>query len=119
MLPTAAERSLPTATSTDNFSSDAICAIISACADGKVSRFTYGDIMIEFPTHTQSFSNIESLPNLSYEFSAPQASEQPKESGKDFDRELLEDLKASQQMIDDPYGFEREIIESHLRGEAK
>lgn len=105
------------ATINPHFSSDSICAIISACAEGNVSRFTYGEMSIEFPAHTQSFPAIESLPNHTYEFSASPASEQPTESGIDYDRELLEDLQASQKMIDDPLGFEREIINSHIRGD--
>lgn len=101
-----------------NFSFEGICAIISACAEGKVSRFSLGDLVIEFPPHTQSSSAIESLPNHTYEFSATPDSGQPTEVGQDYDRELLEDLQASQKMIDDPLGFEREIINSHIRGDV-
>jgi len=31
-----------------------------------------------------------------------------------FDPDVLEDLRISQLMIDDPHGFEQEIIDSHL-----
>lgn len=113
MTPTEAPSTSP------HFDSSEICAIISACAEGKVLRFTYGELAIEFPTHTQSSSAIESLPNHTYEFPASPASEQPTEGGFDYDRELLKDLEAEQKMIDDPLGFEREIVNSHLRGDIE
>jgi hypothetical protein len=49
-------------------------------------------------------------------FPAQEANGQtPLQTPNAFDRDLLEDLRASQLLIDDPHGFEREQIISQLR----
>lgn len=102
----------------DNFN---LCAIISACAKGGVSELKFGVVEVRFfkptstPTHDTPAMAIGAVTQIQ-EISAMPESGRPT-SVNSFDRELLDDLRLSQLMIDDPQGFEREIVNSHLRGD--
>ena len=98
-----------------------LCAIISACAKGGVSELKFGVVEVRFfnptstPTHDTPAMAIGAVTQFQ-EISATPESGRPT-SVNSFDRELLDDLRLSQLMIDDPQGFEREIVNSHLRGD--
>ena len=108
----------------DNYN---LCAIIEACANGGVSELKFGNVEVKFyPKFTQTLDPTLSPTENSampepFQFmpSAMQDSRQlPTQSNNAFDKDLLEDLRVSQLMIDDPHGFEREIVNSHLRGDV-
>jgi hypothetical protein len=104
----------------DNFN---LCAIINACAKGGVSELKFCGVEVKFfdpstPAHVSLPMAIGAVPPT-YDTPAMQDSRQPEtKSVNAFDRDLLEDLRMSQLLIDDPHGFEREIVQSHLRGDT-
>jgi hypothetical protein len=99
-----------------------LCAIIAACAKGGVSELKFGGVEVKFfnastPVHDPLPTAISAVPTWN-DLPAAQDSRQPVvKNAHAFDRDLLEDLRMSQLLIDDPHGFEREIVNSHLRGE--
>ncbi len=94
-----------------------LCAIIEACAKGGVVKLKFDNIEIDFsPQHTLP---VEAMPPVTV---SPLVYGAQKDIGQNtlerpmpFDRDLLDDLRTSQMMIDDPHGFEREQIIAQLR----
>jgi len=92
-----------------------------------VSRLKLGDIEICFKEETNrktvsvnpGLSATASLPNpqVLSEESLESTPRDLRETSIPYDRELQENLRVNQLMIDDPFGFEREIINSHLKGD--
>lgn len=97
-----------------------LCDIIESCSKGGVTELKFGNIEIRFGVRpgqmiTSAYSaptDIGVLQPITNNYTASQDSGQ----NPTFDRDLLEDLRTSQLMIDDPHGFEREVVNSHLRG---
>lgn len=100
-----------------------LCDIINACAKGGVSELKFGSVEVKFfnpstPAQAQLAMDIGAVPPQ-YDTPAMQASRQPEtKSINAFDKDLLEELRMSQLLYDDPHGFEREIVNSHLRGDT-
>lgn len=92
-------------------------AILEACARTGVATLKCGDIEVSFIQGLpQSYVNYgqasqADLPN-DLDFPASQASEQPRI--ENLDTSLLEDMRRSQLMIDDPLSYEQEMIDEHL-----
>ena len=86
-----------------------LCAIIDACAKGGVSEMKFGGIEIYF-FRPEIKEDTPSQTVLGYN-AGPQL---PDKKVASFDPDVMEDLRISQLMIDDPHGFEQEIIDSHL-----
>lgn len=113
-----------TSTAVENLS---IVSIIETCAKSGVSRLKLGDIEICFKDETNhktvsvnpGLSATASLPNpqVLSEESLESTPRDLRETSIPYDRELQENLRVNQLMIDDPFGFEREIINSHLKGD--
>lgn len=111
-----------TSTAVENLS---IVSIIETCAKSGVSRLKLGDIEICFKDETNhktvsvnpGLSATASLPNpqVLSEESLESTPRDLRETSIPYDRELQENLRVNQLMIDDPFGFEREIINSHLK----
>jgi hypothetical protein len=94
-------------------------AILEACKKAEVSTLKCGDIEVTFrsPTalvHTTGYLATDDLTTLPSTFTnySP-VSEQPKI--ETVDRDLLEDMRRSQLMIDDPMSFEQEMIDEYTR----
>lgn len=98
-----------------------ICAIIEAAARAQVTTLKWRDLELTFPVLGQPVMAYD-LPKTTSDGFAPQASEQELTRDRELatvDKDLLEDMRKSQLMIDDPLSFELEIIDAHLqRGEA-
>lgn len=113
-----------TSTAVENLS---INSIIETCAKSGVLRLTLGNMEICFKDETnrktvsadQGLSAIASLPNpqVPTEELLESTPRDLREVPVSYDRELAQSLRVSQLMIDDPFGFEREIINSHLKGD--
>lgn len=101
-----------------------LCDIIDACAKGGVTELKFGNIEIKFSVDPRRFVDQITLPYnapvdigaLKFNTSGTNQASQDSGQNPTFDRDLLEDLRTSQLMIDDPHGFEREVVNSHLRG---
>jgi len=86
-----------------------LCAIIEACAKGGVSQMKFGGIELYF--FRPEIKEDAPPPQVLGYNAGPQV---PDKKSASFDPDVLEDLRISQLMIDDPHGFEQEIIDSHL-----
>lgn len=116
-----------TGTNSTEVESFNLVSIIEACAKNGVSKLTLGSVEICFKeetkpltvSDTQGLSATASLSNPAHSvFSAePDGEAKFKESSFPYDKELLESLRVSQLMIDDPHGFEHEVVNLHLRGD--
>lgn len=95
-----------------------ICRIIEACSINGVSRIKTAEFEIEFwpqskdEPEPQEYSWKKDEPGFLgakdiFENTAPQS----------VDKDMLEDLRLSQLMIDDPFGFEREMILAQRKGD--
>lgn len=95
-----------------------ICAILEVCAKAGVARLKYGDLEVSFAVPGQPVMAFD-LPKTTFDGFAPQASGQVLTVDDKIgavDKDLLDDMRRSQLMIDDPASFEQEVIENHLRG---
>ena len=103
--------------------SKSICAILDACAKAGVVKLKLYDMEVFFNGHNQ-IQDPQWLPIDNSGAPESQFTPATHDSGRHvkqestFDEELLNDIRASQLMIDDPHGFEREIVNAHLRGEV-
>ena len=94
-------------------------SILEACAKAGVATLKFGDIEVTFKTpshlvhHTDYESPSQGDLTIPENFSASPVSEQPRI--ETIDRDLLEDMRRSQLMIDDPLSFEQEMIDEYTR----
>lgn len=98
-----------------------ICAILEACAKAGVAKLKYGDLEVVFAVPGQPVMAYD-LPKTTFDGFAPQASGQELAVGDELatvNKDLLEDMRRSQLMIDDPASFEQEVIHNHLNGVAE
>lgn len=101
-------------TEVDNYS---LCAIIDACSRGGVSSIKFRDVDIQFGR-----PQVQAAPDLTGEFFQPQTNTTGEsvvysnDMRPSFDEDLRKEMRLEQLLIDDPHGFEREIITSHLSG---
>ena len=86
----------------DNYS---LCAIIDACSKGGVSSLKFRDVEIQFGAPVQK--------TFEYAYGPAESEVAPKRAPA-FDEDLREEMRLEQLLIDDPHGFENEIITSHL-----
>ena len=118
VLPTTAPSGMKH-TGVDNYN---LCDIINACAKGGVSELKFGNVEVRFyPHQTQDDTRLAAanVPVTRFDVSALQDSEPTTRfRNSSEDSSLLDELRQTQLMIEDPVGFEREIIDSHLRGDA-
>jgi len=104
-----------------------IQGIIEACGKNGVADLKFGDLEISFFVR----KGLEDRPHLAgQEMPTLQSSTDPyasQASGQSevspglnpVDQELLDDLARSQRLIDDPLGYESEIVNQFLRGERE
>lgn len=111
------------------FSSDEICTIIETCAKVGVGRMKLPGIEISFrenflyspqqnylsgPTENvdpqYGLNEGPASPVSEHNFRTQSAPQKPK-----IDTDLLDDMRRSQLMMDDPAAFEQEIIAAHMR----
>lgn len=93
-----------------------VCAIIGACRTAGVSSLKWRDLEIVFAQ--QGPEAPADLPKTDvYEYAPPESGQGPQvdDTIATVDKDLLEDMRRSQLMIDDPASFEQEVIDSHLR----
>lgn len=104
------------------FADESLCDIIRACSDSGVRKLKFSDIEIEFKDYSQPqvIQPIQAMDQVSTSYptytQATQASGQHTCQTQPFDRDLLEDLRTSQLLIDDPHGFEQEQITAQMKG---
>lgn len=93
-----------------------LCAIIDACAKGGVSEMKFGGIQIQFFRQEAKEKTTEpSGPQYQMSSRSKGAGAQYADTPADvFDPDVVENLRINQLMINDPHGFEQEIIDSHL-----
>lgn len=97
-----------------------LCSIIRVAASHNVSKLTLGDLSIEF-VRLPSYSPLEEPVKVPLEFEAPETlqtvQQNPPVQGRIADeREILDDIRLSQMICDDPEAFEQEVIDGHLHG---
>lgn len=107
-------------------SASAVCAIINACAKNGVAKLKYGDLELEFLNKSRTaehtfYSGTEDQSDPAKDFQvthdATPASEQSLQSKlSTVDPELLDDMRRSQLMIEDPLSYEQEMIDLQIRG---
>lgn len=88
-----------------------ICAIIEACTKAGVVSLKWRDLEVTF--QVPGLSATTDLPKTYMPEFAPPESGQA--SIAMVDKDLLDDMRRSQLLLDDPAGFEQEVIDSHLR----
>jgi len=89
-------------TGVDNYS---LCAIIEACSKSGVTSLKFGDVEIQFGAQVPK--------TFEYAYGPAESEGAPKRAPA-FDEDLREEMRLEQLLIDDPHGFESEIITSHL-----
>lgn len=103
---------------------DEICNLLEKCAMLGVSELTTGELTVKFSTNQSN--TVADTPDLSPPVivdstKAPIYPDTPhvREGSPDqiqmVDPQLLDDMRKSQLLIDDPVGFENEMIDAHLR----
>lgn len=93
-----------------------LCDIIESCAKSGVVKLKFDNVEIDFsPQYPQPVQATNPVTVAPLSIGVQQASGQISQTDNPFDRDLLEDLRTSQLMIDDPHGFEREQIIAQLR----
>lgn len=102
---------------TKRFAPESISSIIEACAKCGVMSLKWHDLEVTFAVPGQPVTAYD-LPKTTFDGYASPASEQelavdPRVST--VDKELLEDMRRSQLMIDDPLSYEQEVIDAHIR----
>ena len=102
-------------------SSEFICDIIDACGRNGVADLILGDLELSFfnPNPVPRADERVGLPNDVYNpYATPDGQQAPPNASKNqVDQELLQEIQRSQQMIDDPVGFENEMVDKLFRGE--
>ena len=71
--------------------------ILSACRKLGVNKIRTKEFDVEFFLESEKFEEVQSRP-------------------KPIDKGILDDVRLSQLMIDDPFGFEKEILNAEERG---
>lgn len=93
------------------FTPQGIVAIIISCHANEVIDFSYNGLRIKFKGHTENVG----LTNEFLTQSNQPESVAPVESPSPVDKGLLDDVRLSQLMIDDPFGFEHEMIQAEAK----
>lgn len=89
--------------------------LIQVCARNRVSHLQYGDLVINFVDQVEK--NVLKSEATSEKYYAPDRAGQPTPAIiTPEQRQLIEDYERNQLMLDDPEGFENQVIDSHLRG---
>jgi hypothetical protein len=83
-----------------------IIDIITKCREGGVRNFKCGNLEIEF----SSASEIENQKKIQFNSAATEIDEK---IGEDETQD--DNCRIAQMLIDDPTGFEQEIVDSHIR----
>lgn len=102
------------------WSSDGVCAIIDACARSKVKLFTIGDLRVEFfgteaPVWGENLG-VQATARLSADESyVGTGTEIPNTKISQVDRNLLDEARRSQLLVNDPVSFEQEMIDEQMR----
>lgn len=91
-----------------------LLALIQTCAQNGVSCLRYGDLVINFMDHSQE-KDVKSRA-ASFKSTTDRAGQPRPAIIAPEQRQLIEDYEQNQLMLDDPEGFENQIIDSHLRG---
>lgn len=95
----------------EKFDSSGIVSIINACHSNEVAEFSYNGLRIRFKGLTEN----DGLQKTTFTIASQPESVAPVETPSPVDKELLEDVRLSQLMIDDPFGFEREILQAEAK----
>ena len=95
-----------------------ICAIIAACANAGVSELEVGDLKLKFGTSAPEFVGIQT-PIEGAQLSPPQLGiteeQQPIDHRLDIlHQRAISDLTNTQTLIDNPVGFENDMIDDML-----
>jgi hypothetical protein len=100
-----------TSTAGNVFTPEGIVAIIDSCHSNDVIDFSYNGLRIKFKGHTENagLSNEDSTISNQPESVAPMEIPSP------VDKSILDDVRLSQLMIDDPFGFEHEILQAEAK----
>lgn len=94
-----------------------ICRIIETASSNGVKKLEYGDLRLEFFENSvevarQFRRDVVDIKNPS---THEEVSQLDTVAAHTVDPDLLEDIRKSQMMIDDPLMFEHEIVQQHLR----
>jgi len=84
--------------------------MIEVCAKFGARTLVYGDLRVEFGPETGTLANFHHT-EPSPDVNTPSAT-------KEFtlaDKDLLEEIRREQLMLDSPLDYENEVIEQHLR----
>jgi len=92
-----------------------ICRIIEVSARAGVAKLKFGDVEVEFTPIAPDLGYHAKVDPSQYITSEMATPDSEQKSGMTIsDRELLEDMRRSQLMIDDPMAFEQEMIDLQL-----
>lgn len=90
---------------------EGIVAIINSCNANDVVEFSYNGLQIKFRGHKENVGLSNEFPTSNQPDSGANI-----ESPSPVDKSILDDVRLSQLMIDDPFGFEAEILQAESKG---
>lgn len=97
---------------------ESLYAIIDKCIQSGVTKMKVGVIEFTLDPHHKARQETTALQNDPYQkYASPDSEQPPTQPRSAFEKDLLKDLNRAQLMIDDPVGFERDVVDQFLRGE--
>lgn len=95
-----------------SFSSKDLCRIIETASKANVSTIKIGNLEVSFLP--KSLPTIEDLSKTHSDAVEQTSSPEQKVSMTPVEKDLLEEARTSQLMVDDPLAFEQEIIDGFM-----
>lgn len=94
-----------------------ICRIIETASNNGVKKLEYGELRLEFfeNSSTAARQTVHDVVDIKNPSTVEPPSQLDTVAAHTVDPDLLEDIRRSQMMIDDPAMFEHEIVQQHLR----
>ena len=94
-----------------------ICRIIETASNNGVKKLEYGELRLEFfeNSSTDAGPTVRDVVDIRNPSTVEQPSQLDTVTAHSVDPDLLEDIRRSQMMIDDPMMYEHEIVQQHLR----
>lgn len=98
-------------TAINKLTSKQICDILKACDKAKVREFAVGELKVSFfgkgdtgRTFVESKNHVVDLADIVHD----------EQVGEEISQEDREEMRSAQLMIDDPLGFEQEMVDGYL-----
>lgn len=99
-----------------------ICSIIKACATSGVSEINFGDMNIKFGKEVSKVEALTVPEGIQIDSPLPPGKvEHTPQENYEMDvvqQRAVEELVHTQKLIDNPFGFEQDIIDGFIQGDA-